>query len=135
MSLRIGIIGCGAIGQDHARRLHFKLSGASVVALNDINLEATQAFSLASGINAKVYANYEDLIQAPDVDALLVASWGDAHEEQVLACINAGKPVFVRSRWQLRQQVVCASSKPRSSTARTSSRSGLCAVTTQATAH
>ncbi|UUZ69923.1 Gfo/Idh/MocA family oxidoreductase [Polaromonas sp. P2-4] len=94
MSLRIGIIGCGAIGQDHARRLHFKLSGASVVALNDINLEATQAFSLASGINAKVYANYEDLIQAPDVDALLVASWGDAHEEQVLACINAGKPVF-----------------------------------------
>jgi myo-inositol 2-dehydrogenase/D-chiro-inositol 1-dehydrogenase len=94
MTLRIGIIGCGAIGQDHARRLHFKLSGASVVALNDINLEATKAFSVASGINAKVYANYQDVIQAPDVDALLVASWGPAHEEQVLACIAAGKPVF-----------------------------------------
>lgn len=94
MTLRIGIIGCGAIGQDHARRLHFKLSGASVVALNDINLEATQAFSLASAINARVYANYQDVIQAEDVDALLVTSWGLAHEEQVLACIAAGKPVF-----------------------------------------
>lgn len=94
MTLRIGIIGCGAIGQDHARRLHFKLSGASVVALNDINLEATQAFSTASGIHAKVYAHYQDVIQAPDVDALLVASWGLAHEEQVLTCIAAGKPVF-----------------------------------------
>jgi myo-inositol 2-dehydrogenase/D-chiro-inositol 1-dehydrogenase len=94
MTLRIGIIGCGAIGQDHARRLHFKLTGATVVALNDINLESTEAYSRTSGISAKVYANYQDLIQASDVDAILVASWGPAHEEQVLACINAGKPVF-----------------------------------------
>jgi len=94
MKRRIGIIGCGAIGQDHARRLHFKLSGATVVALNDINLEATDAFSKSSGINAPVYANYQDVIQAPDVDALLIASWGPAHEEQILACIDAGKPVF-----------------------------------------
>jgi myo-inositol 2-dehydrogenase / D-chiro-inositol 1-dehydrogenase len=94
MTLRIGIIGCGAIGKDHARRLHFKLNGATVVALNDINLEATQAFSITSGIHAKVYARYQDVVQAPDVDALLVTSWGLAHEEQVLACIAAGKPVF-----------------------------------------
>ncbi|KDB54348.1 myo-inositol 2-dehydrogenase [Sphaerotilus natans subsp. natans DSM 6575] len=94
MTLRIGIIGCGAIGQDHARRLHFKLQGATVVALNDIHREATEAFSEASGIRARVYEHYQDLIQAPDVDALLIASWGPAHEEQVLACIDAGKPVF-----------------------------------------
>lgn len=94
MTLRIGIIGCGAIGQEHARRLHFKLSGATVVALNDINREATEAFSKASGINARVYDHYQEVIQATDVDALLIASWGPAHEEQVLACIAAGKPVF-----------------------------------------
>ena len=28
------------------------------------------------------------------MDAVLVASWGPAHEEQVLAAIGAGKPVF-----------------------------------------
>jgi myo-inositol 2-dehydrogenase/D-chiro-inositol 1-dehydrogenase len=94
MTLRIGVIGCGAIGRDHARRLHFKLSGATVVALNDVNLDATEAFAQTAGIPARVYANYQDLIQADDVDALLVTSWGSAHEEQVLACIAAGKPVF-----------------------------------------
>ncbi len=93
-ALRIGIIGCGGIGQEHARRLHFKLQGARVVALNDINREATEAFNAASGIGAKVYDRYQDVVQSPDVDALVIASWGPAHEEQVLACIAAGKPVF-----------------------------------------
>ena len=93
-ALRIGIIGCGGIGQEHARRLHFTLQGAQVVALNDINRPATEAFKAASGIAAKVYDRYQDVIQATDVDALVIASWGPAHEEQVLACIAAGKPVF-----------------------------------------
>ena len=34
------------------------------------------------------------LIADDGVDAVLVASWGAAHEEQVLAAIAAGKPVF-----------------------------------------
>src|SRR5215470_1736717 len=72
-ALRIGIIGCGGIGQEHARRLQFKLQGSRVVALNDINRGATEAFNEASGIGAKVYEHYQDVIQAPDVDALLIA--------------------------------------------------------------
>jgi myo-inositol 2-dehydrogenase/D-chiro-inositol 1-dehydrogenase len=94
MELRIGVIGCGAIGQDHALRIHRKLSGARIVALNDINLAATHAFNDASGLGAKVFEHYQDLVDAPDVDALLVASWGPAHADQLLACIAAGKPVF-----------------------------------------
>ena len=54
MTLRIGIIGCGGIGQEHARRLHFKLAGAQVVAINDINLAAATQFSEMSGIKARV---------------------------------------------------------------------------------
>lgn len=94
MELRIGVIGCGAIGQDHALRIHRKLVGARIVALNDINQAATEAFNASAGLGAKVYANYQDLINAPDVDALLIASWGPVHAEQLLACIAAGKPVF-----------------------------------------
>ncbi|HDR9369484.1 TPA: Gfo/Idh/MocA family oxidoreductase, partial [Burkholderia multivorans] len=37
MTLQIGVIGCGAIGQDHIRRLMRTLSGARVVAVNDID--------------------------------------------------------------------------------------------------
>jgi myo-inositol 2-dehydrogenase / D-chiro-inositol 1-dehydrogenase len=35
-----------------------------------------------------------ELIASGAVDAVLVASWGPAHEEYVLAAIEAGKPVF-----------------------------------------
>ncbi len=94
MELRLGVIGCGAIGQDHIKRITKKLTGARVVALNDINLAATQAFNDAEKLGAKVYENYNDLVNAADVDALLIASWGPAHEEQLLACVAAGKPVF-----------------------------------------
>ena len=36
----------------------------------------------------------QDLIADGGVDAVLVTSWGLAHEEHVLAAIEAGKPVF-----------------------------------------
>jgi myo-inositol 2-dehydrogenase/D-chiro-inositol 1-dehydrogenase len=41
-----------------------------------------------------VHATAADLIADDGVDAVLVASWGPAHEEQVLGAITAGKPVF-----------------------------------------
>src|SRR5918911_1761631 len=58
------------IGQDHIRRLTHVLSGA------------------------KVHKTGQDLIEDPDVHAVVVASWGPTHEEFVLAGIAAGKQVF-----------------------------------------
>ncbi|MEK8028755.1 Gfo/Idh/MocA family protein [Pseudaquabacterium rugosum] len=94
MTLRIGIIGCGGIGQEHARRLHVQLPGARVVALQDLRRDTALAFNEQAGLRARVHERMEDLIASPEVDAVLVASWGPAHEAQVLACIDAGKPVF-----------------------------------------
>lgn len=94
MTLNIGLIGCGGIGQEHARRLQFTLNGARVVAINDINRDAAVAFADKAGIPAQFYDSAQALVNAPEVQAVVVASWGPAHEEQVLACIAAGKPVF-----------------------------------------
>lgn len=93
MSIRVGVIGTGMIGQDHIRRLSRVLSGAEVVAVTDVNLAA--ASEVAAGLRiAQVHPTGQDLIADPGVDAVLVASWGPTHEEFVLACIGAGKPVF-----------------------------------------
>ena len=98
MSVRVGVIGVGMIGQDHIRRITQVLTGGSVTAVNDV--DAARAGQVAAGLpsvgqhRAVTHATAQDLIADGNVDAVLVASWGPAHEEQVVAAIAAGKPVF-----------------------------------------
>ena len=93
MTLNVGVIGVGMIGQDHIRRLTTVLAGANVAAVSDVN--PAQAQEVASRLNdAKVYATGEELIVAKEVEAIIVTSWGPTHAAYVLAAIKAGKPVF-----------------------------------------
>lgn len=94
MTLRIGVIGTGAIGQDHIRRITNTLSGAKIVAVTDVNAEQAISAVKNQNLDAKVYGTGLDIIKSDDVDAILVTSWGPTHEEFVLASIAAGKPVF-----------------------------------------
>jgi len=92
MELRIGVIGMGAIGREHSKRLMEKITGCTVTAVADINVEGAAKFAEQYG--AKVYQEGEDLINDPNVDAVVVTSWDEAHAKYVLASIAAGKYVF-----------------------------------------
>ncbi|WP_299093210.1 Gfo/Idh/MocA family oxidoreductase [uncultured Metabacillus sp.] len=94
MGLKIGVIGTGAIGQDHIRRITHDLTGAKIVAVTDVNAEQAKAVVKIENLDAKVYENGHDVINATEVDAIIVTSWGPTHEEFVLASIAEGKPVF-----------------------------------------
>jgi myo-inositol 2-dehydrogenase/D-chiro-inositol 1-dehydrogenase len=93
VSLNVGVIGVGMIGQDHIRRLTHVLSGARVSAVTDVDLDRAKA--VAGNLpDVRVHEAGQDLIRDDGVDAVVVASWGPTHEEYVLACIEAGKQVF-----------------------------------------
>jgi myo-inositol 2-dehydrogenase / D-chiro-inositol 1-dehydrogenase len=93
MTLNLGVIGTGMIGQDHIRRITQVLSGADVVAVSDADVDVARR--VAGDLkNATVHQTGHDLIADPAVDAVLVCSSGPTHEEYVLAAIAASKPVF-----------------------------------------
>lgn len=94
MTLGIGVIGTGAIGRDHARRIAQVLSGADVVAVTDVTRAAAQECVESVAPRATICETGHDLIALPQVEAVVVTSWGPTHEEFVLAAIAAGKPVF-----------------------------------------
>jgi myo-inositol 2-dehydrogenase/D-chiro-inositol 1-dehydrogenase len=92
MELRIGVIGAGAIGKEHITRITHKLSGGKITAVVDVDAE--NAAKAAAICNARIGKTDADIINAADVDAIIVSSWGPAHASSVMAAIEAGKPVF-----------------------------------------
>ena len=92
MTLRIGVVGTGMMGQDHVRRLATSVPHAQVVAVSDVNLE--QAKRVGESVGARVFSDGHDLIGDDQVQAVLIASPGFTHEEFTLACLAADKPVL-----------------------------------------
>ena len=91
--LNIGVIGCGAIGRDHIRRLTDLVPGCQVVACADYFEEA--AIKVAAQYEGmKAYKTGEELIAAPEVQAVVITSSDPSHAGYVLEALKAGKQVF-----------------------------------------
>jgi len=89
----VGLIGAGAIGRLHARHLVSRVAGAELVAVADVVRGAAEACAHECGVS-RVYDDYRELVSDPAVEAVVIASPGDCHGEQIEAAAAAGKHVF-----------------------------------------
>lgn len=92
-SARIGIIGTGIMGTDHARILAAGIAGAQLAGVQDAS--RLRAEALAAETGALVFAEPLALISDPDIDAVMVCSPDATHHALALAAIAAGKSVLV----------------------------------------
>lgn len=94
-NLRIGVVGCGRIGKLHIDNLINAVPGVEVIAVADpmIDKSGARDWCAAHGIT-NVSADYMDVINNKDVDAVFVCSSTDTHSVISLAAVNAGKHVF-----------------------------------------
>jgi myo-inositol 2-dehydrogenase / D-chiro-inositol 1-dehydrogenase len=90
--LRIGVVGAGQMGRYHVERLAGGVPNAEVVAISDVFVEGAK--QVAERVGARAYSDGHELIADDQVDAVLIASPGDTHEELTLACLAADKPVL-----------------------------------------
>lgn len=91
--LRVGVVGIGRMGAQHARNLSGTVAGAKLVAIADPDEAAGKRLGEQLGLDA-VYTDYKDLIGRDDIDAVVIAAPADKREEMVSACVEAGKHIF-----------------------------------------
>jgi myo-inositol 2-dehydrogenase/D-chiro-inositol 1-dehydrogenase len=88
--VNIGILGCGRIGQVHARSLQM-VDGARVAAAADPFPEAAQALAARTGATVM---SAGEIIANPDIDAVVIGTPTDTHYDLIQASAKAGKAIF-----------------------------------------
>lgn len=90
--LKVGVIGCGAIGKQHIQRMMNKIPQTTVVAVADYFLDHAKQVAKEYGI--AYYKTGKEVIHALEVDAVVITSNDESHAEYVLECLKVGKYVF-----------------------------------------
>src|SRR5215216_6795521 len=90
--LRIAVLGVGMMGAFHVDALTRRVRVAEVSVINDSFPEKAQ--QVAAQVCARVVGDPIEAINDPDIDAVLIATPGAAHEAQVNACLDRSIPVL-----------------------------------------
>jgi len=95
MKLRAGVIGLGILGSQHVRFLS-EQPETEVVAVADIR--RVQAETVAGGVGAAPYDDYERMLQEQKLDVAVVATPDPLHKAPVLAAVEAGVPTVFQEK-------------------------------------
>lgn len=99
--LQFGVIGAGRIGNIHAENLATRISGATVAAIADVNLNAAQDLADRLQVPA-AEEDYQTLLSDPSIDAIAICSSTDTHAKIVVEAAHAGKHIFCEKPIDLR---------------------------------
>lgn len=92
--LKVGIIGAGRIGRVHSESISKYVKGAEIKAISDIKVtDELKSWATSMGI-ANVYDDYRQILQDPEIDAVLVCSSTNTHAPISIEVAQAGKHIF-----------------------------------------
>lgn len=109
--INLGVIGCGARGSDHIKRIkdlgEKNEANVAVVAVCDIYRPRKEAAQQAAG--AKVFHDYREMLAMKDLDGVVIATPDHWHARMCMDAMEAGKDVYCESpmahRWEDALQV------------------------------
>ena len=95
--IRVGIVGAGGIvGAVHIPGLR-KMANVEIVAVANRSLESSERAAKEFGI-PRAYADWESLIAAKGIDAILIGTWPYMHRTVTLAALDSGRHVLCQAR-------------------------------------
>ncbi len=93
MTIKIGAIGLGRLGYQHAYNIAFKIPGAELTALCDMNEEKLKATVREWNV-PYTYTDYNEMINNKELDAVVITSPSAFHTEQIVKALDKGLHVF-----------------------------------------
>lgn len=91
--LKIGIIGVGRLGYEHACNIANRIPGSELVAICDCNFERAKKVAAELDVKA-VYEDPKALCNDPNVEAVAIVTNTNSHVEMLKLAMDAGKHVF-----------------------------------------
>ncbi len=95
--LRVGIVGAGANVQAVQIPGFRRVPGVEITAVANRSLSSSRAVTDQFGI-AKPYANWGELLDDDEIDAVLIGTWPYMHRTITLAALERGKHVLCQAR-------------------------------------
>ena len=93
MTIKIGAVGLGRLGYQHAYNLRFAIPNAELVALCDMDEEKLNTTAKQWGV-ANAYTDFAAMLACPDLDAVAITSPSHLHTAQIAAALDRGLHVF-----------------------------------------
>jgi predicted dehydrogenase len=90
--MRIGVVGAGAIAQRNARDAAASPE-AEVAGVFDVNHSVAREMGRA--LKVRVFSTFEEMVQSPDVDAVLISVPHHLHRDLTIQAANQGKHVLI----------------------------------------
>lgn len=90
--IKIGLTGLGRIGKVHLESLVFRLPEAEVIAVSDPDPMAKEV-AASYGIET-CYKSYQEVIDHPGIEAVVICSPTNTHKEFIEIAAKAGKHIF-----------------------------------------
>ena len=97
--LRVGLVGCGFISEKHLKTMS-RLNELSLVAVSDIRQERMEKVvrhyqSLDKQMTISRYTDYHDLLEARNIDIVIISVVSGLHAEIAIKALQQGKHVIV----------------------------------------
>ena len=97
--LHVGVLGVGRIGKIHAENLT-RIPGVELKVLADVASNELKVVTEKLGV-AKTVSDYRDVINSPDIDAVVICTPTNTHCEIILEAAAAGKHIFCEKPLEL----------------------------------
>jgi myo-inositol 2-dehydrogenase/D-chiro-inositol 1-dehydrogenase len=91
--VRIGSVGLGRLGLQHAVNITSRIQNAELSALCDVDTSKLEETANRLGVQHR-FSSFEELIACKDIDAVVLVSPSALHTKQISAALAAGKHVF-----------------------------------------